>query len=159
MMRTEHSRRAGAPPGQVTAVDPEGETAADPLELRRGLEEARLELEQARKTLRAIRAGGFDALVIDTGSRDELFTLSSAEQSHRLVEVMAEGAPRYFRAVAVDYDGTLAEGEVVPDTLGALAEARAGDPGDRGDRADHERVACRVPKARGPCRRRRGREW
>ena len=31
----------------------------------------------------------------------------------------------YFRAVAVDYDGTLADGAVAPDTLAALAEARA----------------------------------
>ena len=38
---------------------------------------------------------------------------------------MAEGALRYFRAVALDYDGTLAEGQVAPDTLAALAEARA----------------------------------
>jgi hydroxymethylpyrimidine pyrophosphatase-like HAD family hydrolase len=34
-------------------------------------------------------------------------------------------APAYFRAVAIDYDGTLAEGQVKPDTLAALAEARA----------------------------------
>ncbi len=37
---------------------------------------------------------------------------------------MAEGAPSYFRAVAVDYDGTLVDGPVAPDTLAALAEAR-----------------------------------
>ena len=34
-------------------------------------------------------------------------------------------APAYFRAVAIDYDGTLADGQVKPDTLAALAEARA----------------------------------
>jgi len=34
-------------------------------------------------------------------------------------------ATTYFRAVAVDFDGTLAEGEVAPDTLAALGEARA----------------------------------
>ena len=43
---------------------------------------------------------------------------------NRLVEVMAEGALGYFRAVAVDYDGTLADGPVASDTLTALAEAR-----------------------------------
>ena len=85
----------------------------------------RREIEQARETLRAIRAGGFDALVIDTGSGDELFTLGSDEGPYRLVEVIAAGAPTYFRAVALDYDGTLAEGEIAPDTLAALAEARA----------------------------------
>ncbi len=60
--------------------------------------------------------------MIDAGSDDEQFTLSGAERPY---EVMAEGALRYFRAVALDYDGTLAEGEVAPDTLAALAEARA----------------------------------
>ena len=34
-------------------------------------------------------------------------------------------APAYFRAVAIDYDGTLADGQVKPCTLAALAEARA----------------------------------
>ncbi len=37
------------------------------------------------------------------------------------------GATSYFRAVAVDFDGTLAEGEVAPDTPAALAERRGGD--------------------------------
>ncbi|MGO9900626.1 MAG: HAD hydrolase family protein [Solirubrobacteraceae bacterium] len=123
--RTEHGRSANALDGPLTAVDAAAEAAAEPRELRRELEGVRQELGQARETLRAIRAGGSDALVIDTGSGDELFALNSAERPYRLVEVMAEGAPRYFRAVALDYDGTLAEGEVAPDTLAALAEARA----------------------------------
>jgi hydroxymethylpyrimidine pyrophosphatase-like HAD family hydrolase len=38
---------------------------------------------------------------------------------------MTSHAPAYFRAVAIDYDGTLADGRVKPDTLAALAEARA----------------------------------
>lgn len=38
---------------------------------------------------------------------------------------MSSHAPAYFRAVAIDYDGTLADGRVKPDTLAALAEARA----------------------------------
>jgi hydroxymethylpyrimidine pyrophosphatase-like HAD family hydrolase len=37
----------------------------------------------------------------------------------------AVAEPAYFRVVAVDYDGTLADGQVNPDTLRALAEARA----------------------------------
>jgi hydroxymethylpyrimidine pyrophosphatase-like HAD family hydrolase/CheY-like chemotaxis protein len=121
MAGSEPGLRANAPRGSVTAVEPGGGTDADPRELRLELEERR-ELEQARETLRAIRTGGFDTLVIDTGSGDELFTLSGAERPY---EVMAEGALRYFRAVALDYDGTLAEGELAPDTLTALAEARA----------------------------------
>ena len=39
---------------------------------------------------------------------------------------MTSQAPAYFRAVAIDYDGTLADGQVKPDTLAVLAEARAG---------------------------------
>ena len=101
----------------MTTVDPDGATPEDPEELRQ-------ELDEARETLRAIRSGAFDALVIDTGSGDELFALSGTERPHRLVEVMAEGALGYFRAVAVDYDGTLADGPVASDTLTALAEAR-----------------------------------
>lgn len=38
---------------------------------------------------------------------------------------MAEKPPAYFRAVAIDFDGTLADGSVMPGTLAALAEARA----------------------------------
>jgi len=102
----------------VTTGDPEGATPEDPQELRR-------ELDEARDTLRAIRSGAFDALVIDVGSGDELFALSCTERPHRLVEVIAGGALGYFRAVAVDYDGTLADGAVASDTLTALAEARA----------------------------------
>jgi len=101
----------------VTTVDPQGATPEDPQELRQ-------QLDEARDTLPAIRSGAFDALVINAGSGDELFALSGTERPHRLVEVMAEGALGYFRAVAVDYDGTLADGAVAPDTLTAVAEAR-----------------------------------
>jgi signal transduction histidine kinase len=38
---------------------------------------------------------------------------------------VAEQAPTYFRVVAVDFDGTLADGPVAPGTLAVLAEARA----------------------------------
>ena len=55
--------------------------------------------------------------------------LSGTERPHRLVEVMTEGALGYFRAVAVDYDGTLADSPVASDTLTALAEARTRDSG------------------------------
>jgi len=38
---------------------------------------------------------------------------------------MTSQAPAYFRAVAIDYDGTLADGQVKSDILAVLAEARA----------------------------------
>ena len=90
------------------------------------LEELRRELEEARETLRTIRTGGFDALVIDAGDGAEVFALGGAARPYRLlVEGIAEGARTYFRAMATDFDGTLAEGMIAPDTLAALAEARA----------------------------------
>ena len=85
----------------------------------------RQELDEARETLRAIRSGAFDALVIDAGGGDELFALSGAERRHRLVEVMAEGALASSGRWRSTFDGTLADGPVAPDTLTALAEARA----------------------------------
>jgi hydroxymethylpyrimidine pyrophosphatase-like HAD family hydrolase len=38
---------------------------------------------------------------------------------------MTAQTPAYFRTVAIDYDGTLADGQVKPDALASLAEARA----------------------------------
>ncbi len=99
-------------------VDPSDATPDNADALRR-------ELNEARETLRAIRSGEFDALIIDAGSGDKLFTLGRSERPPRLVEVAAEGSLGYFRAVAIDFDGTLAEGVVGSDTLAALAEARA----------------------------------
>jgi hypothetical protein len=104
----------------VTTAD-QGSAAAG-----ESLEELRRELDEARDTLRTIRAGGFDALVIDTGNGEEVFALSGTGQPYRLLaEGMAEGTRNYFRAVAADYDGTLADGPIAPDTLAALSEARA----------------------------------
>jgi len=104
----------------VTAADAEAATPGETLE------ELRQELEEAREMLRTIRAGGFDALVIDTGSGEEVFALGGAGAPSRLlVEGITHGTVSYFRAVALDYDGTLADGAVTPDTLTALAGARA----------------------------------
>jgi hydroxymethylpyrimidine pyrophosphatase-like HAD family hydrolase/FixJ family two-component response regulator len=58
-------------------------------------------------------------------SGDRVLSLRDADRPYRLVEVMADGAFTYFRAVALDYDGTLADGPIAPDTQAALAEARA----------------------------------
>jgi hypothetical protein len=58
------------------------------------LEELRRELEEAQDTLRSVRAGPY----------------------RLLVEGMAKGVLSYFRAVAADFDGTLAESWVAPDT-------------------------------------------
>ena len=92
----------------------------------RAMRELRLELDEARETLHAIRAGGFDALVIDAGRGEEVFALGGTGRPDRLlVGAMADGGAGYFRAVALDFDGTLADGQVAPATLAALTEARA----------------------------------
>ena len=92
----------------------------------RAMRELRLELDEARETLHTIRAGGFDALVIDAGRGEEVFALGGTGRPDRLlVGGIAEGGAGYFRAVALDYDGTLADGQVAPATLAALSQARA----------------------------------
>jgi hypothetical protein len=92
----------------------------------RVMKELRLELGEARETLDTIRAGGFDALVIDAGRGEEVFALGGTGRPDRLlVGARADGGAGYFRTVALDFDGTLAEGQVAPATLAALTEARA----------------------------------
>ena len=92
----------------------------------RAMRELRLELDEARETLHAIRTGGFDALMIDVGRGEEVFALGGAGRPDGLlVGAIADGGAGYFRAVALDFDGTLADGQVAPATLAALTEARA----------------------------------
>jgi hypothetical protein len=50
-------------------------------------------LAEAKETLRAIRAGEVDALVVSTGQGERIFTLKGADQTYRvLIEEMNEGA-------------------------------------------------------------------
>ncbi len=56
-------------------------------------EELRTRLEEAEETLRAIRAGEVDALVVSGPEGDQLYTLKGADYSYRiLLETMEEGA-------------------------------------------------------------------
>jgi signal transduction histidine kinase len=56
-------------------------------------ERLRARLEELEETLRAIRSGEVDALVVGTAGEDQVFTLKSADQTHRLmVEQMQTGA-------------------------------------------------------------------
>ncbi len=56
-------------------------------------QELRLRLQEAEDTLRAIRSGEIDALVVATPQGDRLFTLQGADRSYRtLIEQMNEGA-------------------------------------------------------------------
>jgi PAS domain S-box-containing protein len=60
------------------------------------------ELQEAEETLRAIRSGEVDGLVVSTAEGDRVFTLSGAEHPYRvMVETMNEGA------VTLTSDGTI----------------------------------------------------
>ncbi len=53
----------------------------------------RARLRDVEETLRAIRCGEVDALVVETAGEDQVFTLNGADQTYRLiVEQMQEGA-------------------------------------------------------------------
>ena len=56
------------------------------------LESLRARLEEAEETLRAIKAGEVDALVMDTGAGEQVFTLRTAETAYRVaIESINEG--------------------------------------------------------------------
>ncbi|MGZ3514814.1 MAG: PAS domain-containing protein, partial [Thermodesulfobacteriota bacterium] len=57
------------------------------------IEDLRMRLEEAEETLRAIREGEVDALVVSGPQGDQVYTLKGAEQPYRVfVETMNEGA-------------------------------------------------------------------
>jgi len=57
------------------------------------IEDLRMRLEEAEETLRAIREGEVDALVVSDPQGDQVYTLKGAEQPYRVfVETMNEGA-------------------------------------------------------------------
>lgn len=68
-------------------------TGNTPEQLAAENEDLRNRLEEAEETLRAIRSGEVDALVVSGAGGEQLFTLKGADQSYRiLVEEMSEGA-------------------------------------------------------------------
>jgi PAS domain S-box-containing protein len=69
----------------------ENNMTSDPLPT--DIEELRARLEEAEETLRAIRSGAVDALVVQSPEGQQVFTLKGAEHTYRmLVETMSEGA-------------------------------------------------------------------
>ncbi|RPJ11133.1 MAG: PAS domain S-box protein, partial [Deltaproteobacteria bacterium] len=61
-------------------------------ELRVQIEDLRSRLEEAMDTLRAIRSGEVDALVVSTPQGDQIYTLKGAERVYRLIlETLNEG--------------------------------------------------------------------
>src|SRR6187401_1641618 len=58
----------------------------------------RASLEKLDETLRAIRSGEVDALVVETAGENRIFTLHGADQTYRLiVEQMQKGAATLSR--------------------------------------------------------------
>ena len=75
-------------------------TAAD---LRAENEQLRLRLEEAEETLRAIRSGAVDAVVVGDARGHRVYTLDGADRAYRVwVEQMNQGAATLY------YDGTIA---------------------------------------------------
>jgi PAS domain S-box-containing protein len=84
----------------------------------------RARLEELEETLRAIRSGEVDALVVETAGEDQVFTLKSADQTYRLmVEEMQAGA------ATLSHDGVvLYSNPFLATLLGQPVEAVLGAP-------------------------------
>ncbi len=62
-------------------------------QLQSEIEDLRLRLEEAEETIRAIRSGEVDALVVSTAAGEQVYTLQGADYYYRvLIEAMSEGA-------------------------------------------------------------------
>src|SRR5260221_6451414 len=74
------AKAPGRPPGKENALGKENERL-------------RARLEELEETLRAIRSGEVDGLVVETTGGEQIFTLKSADQTYRwMVEEMQKGA-------------------------------------------------------------------
>src|SRR3712207_2921174 len=68
------------------------------------IEELRARLAEAEETLRAIRQGEVDAVLVTDGTGDRVYTLRSADAPYRaLVEQMQEGAATVNKDGAIIY--------------------------------------------------------
>jgi PAS domain S-box-containing protein len=88
------------------------------------LEETTDQLDEARETLRAIRAGEVDALVVAGPQGDQIYTLKGAEEPYRvLIEEMSDGA------ATLSLDGlVLYVNRRFADLVGAAPEQVVGRP-------------------------------
>jgi PAS domain S-box-containing protein len=78
------------------------ERGENPLAARQRIEELEARLQEAEDTLRAIRSGEVDALVISGPEGEQIYTLKTAEHPYRvLVEAMGEGA------LTLDHEGMI----------------------------------------------------
>jgi PAS domain S-box-containing protein len=96
MAEKKPKRKPRAPRDAASALQTENSR------LRKAKDGLKLRLEEAEETLRAIREGEVDALVVEGPDGDQIFTLQGAEAPYRfLVEEMNEGA------LLLGLDGTI----------------------------------------------------
>jgi PAS domain S-box-containing protein len=78
-------------------------------------EELRIRLEEAEETIRAIRSGAVDALVVEESGGNKVYTLEGADRPYRLlVEQMLQGAAMLQNGVIIYCNVRLAEYLQVP---------------------------------------------
>ncbi len=69
--------------------------------------ELRLQLEEAKDTIEAIRTGQVDALIVNNGESHQLYTLKTADQTYRVfIEKMNEGAVTINREGIILYSNS-----------------------------------------------------
>jgi len=97
-----------------------GVNVDDPEDLRGQVEDLRSRLEEAEETLRAIRRGEVDALVVHEPGGDRVYTFQGADQAYRLlIEQMNEGAATLSLEGRILY-GNRRLGEMVKAPLGRV---------------------------------------
>ena len=73
-------------------------------ELLSEIEELKRQLEEATETIEAIRTGQVDALVVQSPTGHQLYTLKTADQTYRVfIEKMSEGAVTLNRSGIIVY--------------------------------------------------------
>ena len=69
--------------------------------------ELRLQLEEAKDTIEAIRTGQVDAIIVNTGDSTQIYTLKTADQTYRVfIEKMNEGAVTINRERIILYSNS-----------------------------------------------------
>ena len=111
-----------------------GVNVDDPEDLRGQVEDLRSRLEEAEETLRAIRRGEVDAVVVHEPGGDRVYTFQGTDQVYRLlIEQMNEGAATLSLEGRILY-GNRRLGEMVKAPLGRVIGSSLVSFMDEGDR-------------------------
>ena len=117
-----------------------GVNVDDPEDLRGQVEDLRSRLEEAEETLRAIRRGEVDALVVHEPGGDRVYTFQGADQVYRLlIEQMNEGAATLSLEGRILY-GNRRLGEMVKAPLGRVIGSSLASFVDEEDRETFGRL-------------------